>query len=320
MITYIKKRDGKVTDFNERKISNAILGAMKEVWGKEIKASTQANRAASIAKDIANAMEESVVEVEKIQDLVEDKLMKKFPEVAKAYIKYRQERTRIREMNSDINKHIKEALSCSNVQNSNANLDEYSFGGRKNEASNIIQKELALRDFISPDVADAHRNNDLYIHDLSEYTVGMSNCMFIDFGRLLRCGFGTRNGDVRPANTFATACQLVAVIAQCTSQTIFGGVASSSLDHELAPYVRKSFLKHYKKGLKYADRRKSKTWKDFDILYNRVSKTASIIAKGNIFKNYSNAAYEYAIDLLEEEGLQATQALYHNLNTLESRA
>ena len=73
--------------------------------------------------------------------------------------------------------------------------------------------------------------------------------------------------------------------------------------------------------MKYADRRVLKTWEDFCDIYSEDDRTiASIISICSIFKKYSKAAYEYAYDMLEAEGLQSAQALYHNLNTLESRA
>lgn len=100
----------------------------------------------------------------------------------------------------------------------------------------------------------------------------------------------------------------------------FGGVASDHLDRDLAPYVRRSFLKHFKIGVKYVDQDKYNTWEKFENRYKDELNTASIDAYWNIFENYSKSAYKYARDMLEKEGNQATQALYHNLNTLESRA
>jgi hypothetical protein len=100
----------------------------------------------------------------------------------------------------------------------------------------------------------------------------------------------------------------------------FGGIASGHLDRDLAPYVRKSFLKHFKVGLEYVDQDIFITWDKFKNKYTNELNTASIDAYWNIFKNYSSKAYKYARDMLEKEGNQSTQALYHNLNTLESRA
>lgn len=97
--------------------------------------------------------------------------------------------------------------------------------------------------FVRPEVAQAHRESRIYLHDLSEYDIGDHNCLFADLGRLLHNGFATRNGDVRPANSFSTACQLIAVIFQIQSQVQFGGVASCHIDYDLAPFVKKSFVK-----------------------------------------------------------------------------
>lgn len=209
----VVKRDGAIVEFDKEKIENAIVKAMKSVDEKDFEG------AKKITNKVVKNIQGSNVSVEEIQDLVENSLMKSsYPEVAKAYIKYREERTRIRRKKTDINKHIKEILDCSNIQNQNANIDEYSFGARKNESANVLQKELALDEYISPEVAQAYRDNRLYIHDLCEYTSGMHNCLNVDVAKLEKNGFSTRNGDVRGANSFSTACQLLAVIFQVQSQ------------------------------------------------------------------------------------------------------
>lgn len=98
------------------------------------------------------------------------------------------------------------------------------------------------------------------------------------------------------------------------------GVASAHIDRDLAPYVRKSFLKQYKKGLMYFSDYSKKTWDEFERKYKDYLTTASIDADWNIFKDNNPTAYIFALNQLEEEGLQSAQALYHNLNTLESRS
>ena len=97
-------------------------------------------------------------------------------DVARAYITYRNQRTEEREKNTEIFKIIKEKLAASNVQNQNANVDEYSFGGRKGEASNEVNKYIALTEYMSPKARDNHINNRIYTHDLDSYVVGMHNC------------------------------------------------------------------------------------------------------------------------------------------------
>lgn len=99
----------------------------------------------------------------------------------------------------------------------------------------------------------------------------------------------------------------------------YGGVASAHIDDDLAPFVRMSFLKHFKEGLTYCQRVKGKNYESFSKKYKDDLDSASINAEVNIFEEYSKTAYVYAIDMLEKEGKQSTEALYHNLNTLESR-
>ena len=191
-----------------------------------------------IADEIANSPAE-LLEVEQIQDMVEMKLMKSsLKQTAKEYITYREKRSQDRERNSKINRQIESVICGTNVQNSNANVDEVSFSGKKFESANILHKNISLNAFMRPEVARAHRESRIYIHDLSEYDIGDHNCLFADLERLLSQGFSTRNGDVRAANSFSTACQLVAVIFQCQSQVQFGGVASAHIDYDLAPYVK----------------------------------------------------------------------------------
>lgn len=125
-------------------------------------------------------------------------------------------------MKEEIKEKIKRILECSDVQNSNANVDEYSFGGRKFEAAGVVLKDMAMEDYIDPQVAQAFRDNKIYIHDMDNLVTGMHNCLFVDFKKLFTDGFTTRNGDVRPPKSISTAMQQVAVIFQCQSQVQFG--------------------------------------------------------------------------------------------------
>lgn len=102
----------------------------------------------------------------------------------------------------------------------------------------------------------------------------------------------------------------------------FGGVASLHADFDLAPFVKMSFTKHYKDGLKYVDKfhidvRKGEI--DYEIEH-MLDNSVDYSIEDSEYEAYSPTAYRYARDMLEKEGLQAAQGLYHNLNTLESRA
>ena len=105
---------------------------------------------------------------------------------------------------------------------------------------------------------------------MDSYSSGMHNCLTIPFDDLLKNGFKTRQTDIRPAGSVNTAMQLVAVIFQLQSLQQFGGVAASHLDWTMVPYVRKSFWKHYKDGLKHIEGLSEDEIKEFekDILEN----------------------------------------------------
>lgn len=305
MIEKVQKRDGRTELFNKSKIKNAICKAMERSGQYNIAVADR------IVEKIASA-NATILDVEKIQDMVEYELMKStLKQTAKEYITYREKRNQERQRNNIINKQIEDILLCKNIQNQNANVDERSFGGRKFESANVLHKNIALNVFIRPEVAQAHKDGRIYIHDLSEYDIGSHNCLFCDLQRLLNEGFSTRNGDVRPANSFSTACQLIAVIFQIQSQVQYGGVASAHIDYDLAPFVKKSFSKHFKEGLRWVEE------VDEEIIN---SIPTSLGTLNLVYKDKYPKAHEYAIQMLEKEGKQAAQSLYHNLNTLESRA
>ena len=126
-------------------------------------------------------------------------------DVARAYITYRNERNRARQKNNDLMKVVKEKLAASNVQNQNANVDEHSFGGRKGEASNEVNKYIALTEYMSPRARDNHINNRIYTHDLDSYVVGMHNCLSIPLTTML---FGVGTSIVIPSgSSTSTGCE-----------------------------------------------------------------------------------------------------------------
>lgn len=251
MIEKVIKRDGKQEVYSRDKVHKAIGQAFKsckqEMTEKFIEQLDEELAAFEEKEDLTASIED-------IQDMIEKFLIKKNKfEVAKAYILYRDKRTRVREQKSKIMKGIKEKLEAKNVQNQNANVDEKSFGGRVGEATRIIMKDFALWNCMSEMARNNHLNNEIYIHDLDSYASGMHNCLTIPFDDLLAKGFKTRQTDVRPAKSINTAMQLIAVIFQLQSLQQFGGVSASHIDWTMVPYVRMSFFKHFLDGLKYVE-------------------------------------------------------------------
>ena len=313
----VVKRDGTEMPYNRSKIVLAVCKAIKEVDGKVDKLWLAEN----IAKGVDSYMEEHTVEcitVEEIQDLVENLLIYPgdYPEIARAYIRYRYKRELARNNYKELMDTVGEKLSASNVQNQNANVDEHSFGGRMGEMNSAVARKYALDYIVSPMARKNHLENMIYIHDLDHYAVGSHNCLTIPFDDLLAKGFNTRQTDVRPAQSVSTAFQLVAVIFQLQSLQQFGGVSASHIDWTMVPYVRKSFYKHYKDGLKFVESLNEWEITCHEFAYSDID-LVSIYDKESY---HWEKAYKYALAMTEREVYQAIEAMYHNLNTLQSRS
>ena len=305
---YIKKRDGRLVQFNKNKIVNAILAAFNDVDGEIGPYALE--KADKIADFVEKQGKNKILTVEEIQDIVERGLMStKRKDVARKYITYREERTRIRNWNTRMMDKVADKLAANDVENQNANVDERSFGGRRGEADSVIFKSMALDNIISEMARNNHLNNEIYIHDLDSYVLGMHNCLTIPFDDLLAKGFNTRQTDVRSANSVNTAFQLVAVLFQLQSLQQFGGVSASHLDWTMVPYVRKSFYKHFNDGLKYIQ----------PAIEGLNLKDDSKPIDDEAYQLYPKA-YKYALEMTEKETRQAVEGMYHNLNTLQSRS
>lgn len=157
---YVVKRDNTIELFQFNKIKNAINEAFKscgceltdDVWEQ--------------IEDLYDEQDDITVHVEEIQDNVETVLMKNCPEIARCYIIYRYNHKVIRETNDKLTKEVKKKLLALNVENQNANVDEYSFGGRMGEATRVVTKDFALKNCMSRKSRNNHLNNEIYIHKL----------------------------------------------------------------------------------------------------------------------------------------------------------
>lgn len=299
----VRKRNGELQDFDFQKIRCAVTKAFVECGVQLSKYETE-ELFESIEKRIPDLTKDDVVDLEDIQNLNENQLMFwGYFDVAKAYIIYRYNRQVERD-----NK-FEEKLLGKKIDNQNANVDEYSFGGRTGEASRIMTQNYALVHCMSKLAKERHLNNQIYTHDLDSYATGMHNCLTLPFDKLLAKGFNTRQTDVRPANSVSTAFQLVAVLFQLQSLQQFGGVSASHLDWTMVPYVRKSFAKHFVNAAKYL---KHKDINKEDYI--------NLELDNKKYKEFGDECFDYAMELTQKELKQAVEGLYHNLNTLQSRS
>lgn len=327
----VLKRDKKTKEcFQEHKIRHAIESAYLSV-GKNIDEDVFECVLERLGvREISD--ENTLINVEDIQDGIEKCLFDYDVEVAISFHDYRLTHKLIRNEKKGLAREFAKKLMCENIENQNANVDEYSFGGRMAEASNVYKKDFALNNCVSKQTKRNHLNNESYIHDLDNYASGEHNCLTEPLDDLLANGSKVGQTDIRPAGSINSAMQLTAVYFQIQSQEQFGGVAASHYDWTMVPYVRKSFFKHY--VLNYI-----KEQEDFDSLsvlsmtndeiddwvdshkeeflkkFNLTKDDFRLDNLKKLDKHYANAAlFDTKIELM-----QAVEALYHNLNTLQSR-
>lgn len=327
---YVLKRDNKTKEcFQEHKIHHAIESAYLSI-GKQM--NEKVFECAISRLGINEMSDDSVLMVEDIQDSIEKCLFEHDIEVGLEFHDYRLTHKLIRNERKGLGREFAKKLMCENIENQNANVDEYSFGGRMAEAGNVYKKDFALNNCVSKQTKRNHLNNESYIHDLDNYASGEHNCLTEPFDDLLANGAKVGQTDIRPAGSINAAMQLTAVYFQIQSQEQFGGVSASHYDWTMVPYVRKSFFKHY--VLNYIKGRED--FKELDILkmtndeidewvdthkeeflkiFNLKKEDFRLDNIKNLDKHISNAAlFDTKIELM-----QAVEALYHNLNTLQSR-
>ncbi len=320
MFKRIVKRDGKIVKFDPEKVTEAIAKA--GLATEEFKA----DRAKTLSNKVLERAEEKITSrtpnVEQIQDIVEEVLMESsFKKTARAYIKYRQERSRIRDAKSDLMMIYRtishaDASEDSDIKRSNANVDGDSAMGKMlqfgAEGSKVFAKSLLLK----PEIAAAHDNGDIHIHDLDFYATGTLTCCQSDpFVLFENGGFNTGHGHLRTPNSIGSYGALAAILLQANQNEQHGGQSIPNFDYAMAPGVNKSFRKALKKNLeKYNDftgKKISLAVKD-DINYGDDDKLKKAKWPKEVVKA-SNSD-------VERESLQAMEGFVHNLNTMHSRA
>ena len=320
MFKKIKKRDGKIVNFNPEKITEAIAkaGAATEEF--------KFDRAKAISDKVLKRAEETITvrtpSVEQIQDIVEEVLMESsFKRTAREYIKFRQERSRVREAKSDLMNIYKtishaDASEDSDVKRSNANVDGNSAMGKMlqfgAEGSKVFAKTLMLR----PDIAAAHDNGDIHIHDLDFYATGTLTCCQSDpFVLFENGGFNTGHGHLRTPNSIGSYGALAAILLQANQNEQHGGQSIPNFDYAMAPGVNKSFRKALKRNLEKYNKFAGKK------LALEVKDSYDYGDDDKLKKNkWPIEVIEASNEDVERETLQAMEGFVHNLNTMHSRA
>lgn len=304
----VRKRDGRLVNFNESKIMDAIKLASDNMKTDNKITDEQLKNTVSFVK--SSLEEKEIVEVDDIHNLVEKYLKKENKDVAKTYIDYRKERDLNRYKNMPLTKQRLSKVDGKNNERQNANINAICFSGRKSESHSVEDKEDALNFYMSPKFAKLHRDNILYIHDLDSFTIGEHNCLSYPIDDSLSTSTRIKDSDLRKAGRVSSALSNSAVFLQVQSQEQFGGVSLTHLDTTMIPYVRKSFYKNYVKYMKILKHKEFK-----------LENYENISIDSNIYKNWWNKkVYKCALEDTIEECNQGMEAFFHNLNSLLSRS
>ncbi len=349
MITKIKKRDGRVVTFNIEKIANAIYMAAKSVGG------TNYEEALDIAGKVVDyllAKDYKQPDVEQIQDAVEKVLIEEgHASTAKSYIIYRMERTRAREMNTNLMK-IYEDLTFkpaieSDIKRENANIDGDTAMGTMLKYGSTGAKEFNEMYVLDPKHAKAHKDGYIHIHDLDFYTL-TTTCTQIDLTKLFEKGFSTGHGHLRTPNDIISYSALACIAIQSNQNDQHGGQAVPKFDYDMANGVAKTFASNYRKNIgrglqliagfepaqdvqEKAKELAKKIKTEHSLVpcldqnknnaYTEIEKKLlAEFADSETIEKVQKFAYENAVVETDRATYQAMEALVHNLNTMNSRA
>lgn len=232
MFPKIKKRDGREVDFDEQKITEAIFKAAKSVGGADKQLAMELTL--EVLKALKANHKDSVFTVEDVQDMVEKVLIETgHAKTAKAYILYRDKRTRMRDAQSDLMDAVADILVETSRENANVSNSP---SAKMLQIASAASKAYYLNRLLPEKIALAHIKGDIHIHDLDFYGKTL-NCVQIPLGRLLRDGFDNGHGYIRPPKRPSSATALAAIILQSSQNDMHGGQSFAFFDRDLAPYM-----------------------------------------------------------------------------------
>ena len=351
MITKIQKRDGRQVPFNVQKIADAIYKAASAVGGKDF------NSALALAEEVCRILDEKATKsgkipsVEDVQDTVEKVLVENgHAKTAKAFILYRANRTRIREMNTTLMKTyedltFKSARDC-DIKRENANIDGDTAMGTMLKYGSEGAKQFNEMYVLDPLHSKAHIDGDIHIHDLDFLTL-TTTCCQIDIKKLFKNGFSTGHGYLREPNNIASYSALACIAIQSNQNDQHGGQSIPNFDYAMADGVRKSYEQLYMKNIVRAIMLETSNDNDLAVEENvkaymkkikEENGLVPVLANDNGFaelehkelvnitgsEEIADTVQNFTLKLTKKEANRATyqamEALVHNLNTMNSRA
>lgn len=349
MIRFIVKRDGRKVSFNEDKISNAIRKALISAHPDDKSTSQyEEDLVEKLTRRVVSDIEKQNLEepsVENTQDIIEKVLIQEgMASEAKNFILYRQNRTNVRNYNTDLTKIYRDLTSKStadmDLKRENANIDANAPMGLMLRFGSEGSKDYVRRYVLRPEHSIAHSRGDIHIHDLDFYMLTI-NCCQIGLKDLFKRGFSTGHGFLREPQSIQSAAALCCIAIQSNQNDMHGGQSIPLFEYDLAPYVAISYSKHLCKVicicLRNDEADVSEIKEYCKELYDKydtcLSDEVQALIKAKVLevlKKYDtdeldvtkNVDYimSEAIKLTERETYQAMEALIHNLNSMQSRA
>lgn len=341
MIQKITKRNGQTVPFDSVKILNAISKANKAVEDEKMTTTDLL----FLTEKVCDRLEGEGCTVEQVQDKVEDVLIHyDYKRTAKAYILYRNEHTKIRNSQADL-MDIYKKLTYSDakdedIKRENANIDGDTAMGTMLKYGSEGSKYFINNYVLPKDIAAAHMNGDIHIHDMDFYML-TETCCQIDLIRLFKDGFSTGHGHLREPNSIRSYAALACIAIQANQNEMHGGQSIPNFDYAMAIGVAKTYAKEYWKSfmtylrisehMSKADAQKTadqfqKELKEKPSLRNTewVEEIISTLdiqgADHDVLKAAHRFSAENAAEQTDRETYQAMEALVHNLNTMNSRA
>lgn len=341
MVKKIIKRDGRRKVFDPQKIENAIYKAQLACGQDDL---SVVKTATEKVIEQVNAKYETSVSVENVQNIIENVLIEMGEtEVAKTYIRYRAERTRVRERKTNLMQSLHDITfkdsKDEDAKRENANINADTPMGMMLKYGSESAKHFYLSELIKPEYANAHIRGDIHIHDLDFYALTMTCCQ-IDLIKLFKGGFSTGNGFLREPNGIRSYASLACIAIQADQNDQHGGQSVPNFDYAMALGVRKTYKKELRKalekmlefeGYQINDDEFKLMFSNIEVnegreirmgdekiieaIYNELNKKYAPI-NGKMF----DAALKMAMDETKDATYQAMEALIHNLNTMHSRA
>ena len=341
MLTSIIKRDGRRVAFDIDKIAVAVYKAAEAIGGKNHE--TAYEIAKKVCEYIENDLGITEPTVEQIQDAVEKVLIEDgHAQTAKAFILYRGERTKIREMNTRLMKVYEDLTfkdsSENDLKRENANINGDTAMGTMLKYGSEGAKQFYNMFILDPKHAKAHSEGDIHIHDLDFLTL-TTTCCQIDIEKLFKGGFSTGHGFLREPNDIASYSALACIAIQSNQNDQHGGQSIPNFDYGMAAGVKKTYVKLYQKNLAkalelLADREETDEY--LAELAGAVGILPSLTDEGGYCEKEADFLKQsFAPEQVEKiqkfvlrntkketerATFQAMEALVHNLNTMHSRA